>query len=203
MSEVSTENTKEPSLMQQALGDQWDALPKALKAHYENDESGINIAEGKLSIRFPKFMKLPLTLMRLMGALVNREGEELPTKVERVMQGGQQYWHRSIRFPDGKTIHFKSRFTYEKDRNEFIEYTNTFLGLRMKVRVENNQLIYESNGYVLKLGAIKIPLPEWLALGHALIIETALENRQFIMDFSLKHSLFGEIFVYKGKFKTL
>ena len=73
----------------------------------------------------------------------------------------------------------------------------------MKVRFENNQLIYESNGYVLKLGVVKIPIPEWLSLGHALIVETVVENKRFLMDFSLKHPFLGVIFVYKGEFSTL
>ncbi len=194
---------KQTSLMQQALGRQWNELPKALKAHYENDQSGRNVAEGKLTISYPPFMQLPLNLMRLMGALVNRKGSDLDTTVERVMKNDEQYWQRTICFPDGKKIYFKSRFTYDPDRNEFIEYTNALLGLRMKVHVDNKQLIYESNGYVLKLAGVKIPIPEYLALGYATIVETACDNHSFEMDFILKHPLFGDIFSYKGLFKTI
>lgn len=198
-----TNQMKQASLMEQALGKQWNELPEALKAHYENDQSGRNIAKGKLTINYPPFMQLPLNLMRLMGALVNRKGRDLDTRVERVMQNGEQFWQRTICFPDGKKIYFKSRFTYEPERNEFIEYTNAFLGLRMKAHVENKQLIYESNGYVLKLSGVKIPIPEYISLGYARIVETALDNHSFEMDFSLKHPLFGESFSYKGFFETI
>ncbi len=191
------------SLMQQALGEQWDQLPQALKAHYNNSESGENIAEGELTIDFPNFMQLPLNAMRLIGALVNKKGINIPTKVERVMDDGVQYWHRSIHYPDGSQVAFKSRFTYDAKRNEFIEYTNRFLGLKMKVFVEDEVLHYESCGYVFKLASLKIPLPEWLALGHASIIESAISESEFEMDFRLKHPIFGEIFTYIGKFETL
>lgn len=193
----------EKSLMQQALGEQWAQLSPALKAHYNNNESGENIAKGELTIDYPKFMQLPLNAMRLMGALVNQKGTKLPTKVMRIMNEGTQYWHRSIQYPDGLQIAFKSRFTLDTKNNEFIEYTNRFLGLKMKAFVEEGALHYESSGYVLELGVLTIPLPEWLALGHASIVESAISDIEFKMDFRLKHPIFGKIFSYVGIFKTL
>ena len=197
------QTNNEESLMQQALGEQWHQLPRALQAHYENNDNGENIAEGELTIDYPKFMQIPLNVMRLLGALVNQRGTNLPTKVIRRMNEGAQYWHRSIQYPNGSEVAFKSRFTLDAKNNEFIEYTNRFLGLKMKSFVENNALHYESCGYVLELGAITIPLPEWLALGHASIVETAVSDNEFKMDFRLKYPLLGEIFSYIGTFKTL
>jgi len=192
------------SLMQQALGEQWHQLPLALQAHYNNNENGENIAEGELTIAYPKFMQWPLNGMRLVGALVNQRGVKLPTTVERIMNNnGTQYWHRLIQYPDGTTIAFKSRFTLDLENNEFIEYTNRFLGLKMKSFVKDGALHYESCGYVLELGVLTIPLPEWLALGHASIIESAINETEFQMDFRLKYPLLGEIFSYIGTFKTL
>ena len=193
---------KQQSLMQQALDKQWFQLPKSLQANYENNEDGKNIAEGNLTVNYPNFMQLPLNALRLMGALLNQKGKNLPTTVERKMQGEHQYWHRTICFPNGKEIHFKSLFVYKEKTKEFIEYTNRFLGLKMKVHVENKQLFYESCGYVLKLGSFLLPIPESLSLGHASIIETAVNDTIFNMDFRLKHPLFGEIFSYTGQFKT-
>ena len=191
------------SLMQQALGKQWEQLPKALQSHYNNNADGHNVATGRLTINYPNFMQWPFNALRLAGALVNRRGKNLPTTVERKMQAGKQYWHRTICFPDGKEIHFKSLFVYIPKNNEFIEYTNRLLGLKMKVHVENEKLIYESCGYVLKLGSFLLPIPESLSLGHASIIETAVDEKTFDMDFRLKHPLLGEIFSYKGQFTTL
>ena len=191
------------ALMQLALGEQWESLPEPLKKHYENDENGKNIAEGRLTIDYPKFMQFPLNFLRLMGALLNRRGDNLETTVERKMEGERQYWHRTIRFADGKQIHFKSQFVYHAESNELIEYTSPFLGLKMKVHVENGRLKYESTAFVLKLGSLLIPIPENLMLGHASIIETARDDGGFDMDFRIKHPWFGEIFSYAGSFRTL
>jgi len=192
------------SIMQKALGKQWDGLTPALKNHYDSNEQGENYAEGKLDIDYPWFMQWPLSFFRLLGALVNRRGQGLKTTVSKTMKGGTQYWHRVIHFSDNKQITFNSVFVADGE-DGFIEYINTFLGLKMYAFVENNKLRYESRGYVLKLGKIKIPIPEWMALGHASIIEwqdDSSDNKTFDMDFRIKHPLFGQVFCYKGRFTT-
>ena len=198
-----TEIIMKKSIMQNALGEQWNLLPPALKNHYASDAQGENHANGELDIIYPWFMQLPLHIMCLFGALVNRRGKNLKTQVSKTMCGELQKWHRVIDFPDGKSLSFNSIFMADDDG--FIEYVNKFLGLKMTAFVKHNKLYYESRGYVLKLGKIKIPIPEWLALGHASIIESefkAGDEQTFIMDFRIKHPLFGEVFCYKGKFIT-
>ena len=191
------------SIMQNALGDQWDDLPPALKNHYGSNEQGENYAEGVLDVEYPWFMQFPYTVMRLIGALVNRRGKGVKTTVSKTMKGDKQYWHRVITYPDGKSIVFDSVFV--ADSGGFIEYINDYLGLKMHAFVVDNKLRYESRGYVLKLGKIKIPIPEWLALGHASIIESEYrrgDEHTFVMDFRIKHFLLGEVFCYKGRFVT-
>ena len=192
------------SIMQTALGKQWDDLPPALKNHYGSNDKGANYAIGRLDINYPWFMQWPYTVMRFIGALVNRRGEDLKTTVSKTMKGDKQYWHRVIRFPDGKQIVFNSVFVADGE-DGFIEYINSFLGLKMKAFVEDKNLYYESRGYIIKFGQLKITIPEWLALGHASIIESEYKHgdkQAFTMNFRIKHPLLGEIFCYKGKFVT-
>lgn len=193
---------KQKSFMQQALGEQWQQLPVSLQRHYQNDASGKNQAQGHLDIDYPGFMQFPLTVLRLMGALVNRQGKNIPTLVNRTFIDEREYWHRIISFPDGHKIHFKSLFTYAGN-NELIEYINPYLGLKMAVTVEGDRLIYQGKGYVLKLGKWKIPIHESLALGHVSIVETGVSEQKFAMDFRLVHPLLGQIFSYAGVFVTV
>lgn len=190
--------------MQLALGDQWGKLPPALKAHYGENKSGENHSTGVLTIEYPWFMQWPLSFFRLLGALVNKRGEDLKTSVSKINKDGKQYWQREIIYPDGKKIIFDSVFVSGNNK-DFIEYINSYLGLKMYAFVEGVKLRYESKGYVLKLGKLKIPIFEWLALGHASIIEWQAEDadaQTFNMDFRIKHPLFGELFCYKGRFTT-
>jgi len=186
------------SLMQIALGDQWQKLPAALQAHYQHD---INSDVGCLDIKYPIYMQPYLTLLHLLGALINRRGENIPTTVEKHMQGDVQYWKRTIRFPQNKIIFFKSFWVHDKN-NELIEYVNPYIGLRMSVYVQNSELHYEGCHFVVKLGKSLISIPEWLVLGHTTIVETAISDKEFEMDFQLRHPLFGSVFSYSGKFKN-
>lgn len=186
------------SLMQKALGAQWEQLPPALQAHYQ---PGDNRDVGALDIDYPGFMQPYLSFMRLFGALVNRRGKVVPTTVAKWMEGDIQRWNRTITFPDGREILFQTRWVYAGG-NELIEYVSPFMGLRMAVRVEDGRLHYSGRHLVLKLGGLLIPVPEWLVLGHTTIIETALEEGGFAMDFRLTHPWLGQVFSYAGKFRT-
>lgn len=186
------------NLMQQALGEQWKQLPSALRTHYQTRS---NTDTGLLDIEYPRAMQPYLSFLRLLGALVNRRGSAIPTTVEKFMDGDVQRWKRTISFPDGKTIFFKSHWVHA-GKNELIEYVNPLLGLRMAVHVEDGILYYEGRHYVVKLGKLLLSIPEWLILGHTTIVETALDENHFSMDFRLSHPLFGQIFRYAGRFKA-
>jgi hypothetical protein len=187
------------SHMQHCLGERWNDMPLSLQKHYDNDVHQKSTETSHLTINYPWFMQWPLSLLRLMGALINRRGKNIKTTVEKHMDNGTQHWHREVHFEDGKMIEFDSKVTLGKNQT-LIEHTNRFLALKMKPEFKDNRLCYESCGYQLSLGQLKVPIPEWLALGHASIVETAVDDECFDMDFRLKHWLFGEIFSYKGRF---
>ncbi len=185
-------------LMQQVLNSQWEQLPASLQRHYQH---GYNTDIGTLDIEYPGFMQPYLSVMRLFGALINQRGKVIPTTVCKRMDGHTQYWERTIHFPDGRVVLFKSHWNYAGD-NQLIEYINSFIGLKMAVHVKNNNLYYEGRHYVLKLGRILLPIPEWLVLGHTTIEEIALDDDNFAMDFRLRHPLFGQVYRYAGEFRT-
>lgn len=189
-----------PSLMQQALGPHWDHLPEPLRRHYQR--AG-HTTEGALDIAYPRWMQPLLSALHRIGALVHRPGERVPTSVAKHMDGDQltQHWHRDIRFTDGQTIVFKSHWRYGGG-NRLVEYVNPFLGLCMAVSVEDGCLHYTGQHFVLKLGKLELPLPEWLLIGHTTIVERSIDERSFVMDFRVTHPLFGETYRYGGEFRA-
>lgn len=68
--------------------------------------------------------------------------------------------------------------------------------------VVGDKLHYRGVRFVAKIGAVTIPIPEWLTLGHATIFEEALDDTHFAMDFRLTHPLFGQLFRYSGTFEA-
>ena len=186
------------SLMQQALGAEWDRLPKALQAHYQ---PGANFDVGHLDITYPRFMQPVLAVLSRVGALVDRGGEKLPTTVRKTVAGGRQLWQRRIDFPDGRVGRFDSHWV-AAGGNELIEYVNSVLGLQVAVFMDGPRLRYRGVRFVARFGRLHIPIPEWMALGHTEIVEEALDDSRFAMDFRLTHPWFGEVFRYSGVFET-
>lgn len=187
------------SLMQVALGAQFELLPPALQAHYK---AGPAYESGYMDIEYPRWMQPFLTLLRLVGALINRAGTQVPTQVEKLDNGLQQTWCRTIRYGDGAVVNFNSRLVAGKG-NRLIEYVNPIIGLETAVRVEGGKLHYEGVKFVVKLGRWLLPIPEWLLLGHTTIVEEAQDDTHFAMDFRLTHPLFGQIFRYAGQFEVV
>ncbi|SCK13780.1 protein of unknown function [Vogesella sp. LIG4] len=185
------------SLMQQILGRHWHQLPAALQAHYV---AGHSVEHGHLDIHYPLAMQPLLQLLHLMGALIHRRGRQLPTEVRKDDQQGRQRWQRRIVFPDGRVLRFDSRWEAGKP-GQLIEYINPVLGLAMTPYVVGQQLHYRGESFIVRLGPLRLPLPEWL-LGHTSIVEEALDDNRFAMDFRLTHPLLGEVYRYSGIFDT-
>lgn len=185
------------SIMQQALGAQWDTLAPALKAHYM---TAGNRDIGVLSIEYPKWMQWPLNFLRLFGTLVNQQAQDTPTQVSKRMLGEQQVWQRRVELPK-QVMSFDSVWQYCSG-NELIEYVKPYLGLKMAVTVHEGKLYYAGRAYILKIGKLRLPIPEALVLGHTTIEEIGIDAEHFTMDFRLQHPIFGQIYRYSGRFRT-
>lgn len=186
------------SLMQHALGEDWHKLPPALQAHYR---FGTTTDTGHMDIEYPRFMQAYLSVLRVFGALINRSGRHVATVVEKSVVGNRQYWRRTIAYSDNKIAHFNS-FWVHAGGNQLIEFVNPILGLQMATHVEGGRLHYRGIRFVAKLGRMLLPIPEWLALGHTSIVEEALDEIHFAMDFRVTHPVLGEVFRYSGTFEA-
>ncbi|KAB2915881.1 MAG: DUF4166 domain-containing protein [Dechloromonas sp.] len=184
------------SLMQTALGADWQQLPPALQTHYR---FGTTIDDGYMDIEYPRFMQPCLSLLHAIGALVDRGGRQIATVVDKQVVGERQYWRRRMTYPDGRVIRFNS-FWVAAGGNQLIEFVNPLLGLQMAAHVEDGRLHYRGVRFVVKLGHLLLPIPEWLVLGHTSIVEEALDESRFRMDFRITHPLFGQVFRYAGEF---
>lgn len=186
------------SLMQRALGEDWGRLPASLQAHYQ---FGPNADVGHMDVEFPVWMKPYLWLLHRFGALLPRSGQRIPTRVEKHIVNGRQFWHRTMQFPDGSRFGFNS-FWISTGENRLLEFVNPIMGLEMAVQMRGDHLHYEGIRFVLRLGRFVIGLPEWMILGHTTIVERALPGNSFAMDFRLTHPIFGRVFRYAGIFTT-
>jgi hypothetical protein len=55
---------------------------------------------------------------------------------------------------------------------------------------------------LLKIGPIRLPIPDSMLLGRAVISEEALSEDSFLLRFEIVHPLWGKTYSYGGVFKT-
>lgn len=191
-------DTSVPGPMECALGADWARLPPALQAHHSRTTAA---DVGHMDIEFPAAMRPVLRVMAWLGALLERRAVAVPTHVVRQMAGGRQHWRRTIRFDDGRVYRFDSIWECA-GHGRLIEYVNPFLGLEMAPRLDDGRLRYQGVRFVLKLGPARIGIPQWLGPGVTDIVEEALDEHRFAMDFRMTHPWFGQLYRYAGVFIT-
>ena len=187
------------NLMQEVLGEHWQKLPKPLKAHYQAQD---NCDVGSLSIDYPGFMQPVYFLLGLFGILIARRRGTTPTTVHKQIRNRKQIWSRQVYLSPDKEVKFNSVWVHA-GAGRIIEYVNPMFGLCMSVYVMDGRLHYQGKYYVLNLGFVRLPIPEWLLLGHATIVESAVNNELFSMDFRLIHPWIGQVYRYSGVFRTV
>ena len=197
---------KPMSIMKQALGEKWHELDEIVKRHYEmapGVPSDITIHGSMDRVFHSNMAKLFLLPGRLFGALVPYRGSDIPTEVKNWTQQDNvqaMFWHRTLQFPGKPLTEFKSRMEYAGG-DEIIEYVRFGLGIRMRMSVEEGALVFTSVGYVWDAGISQLSIPTWAILGDAKIIEKAVSEKAFYIDFSMDHPLLGRTFGYSGTFQ--
>jgi Domain of unknown function (DUF4166) len=194
-------------LMQKALGNSWHDLPPVIQRHYQlqADQQTANVVTGIMHVNYPFFVRPMLFITRLMGGLIDLKGDNMDARVEKWVKADSPktlFWKRTLQAPNGKNTVFASRMEYQQD-NELIEFVGFGLGLCLKLTVENNRLVYRSNGHLWQIGKLRIPIPDLLFLGHAAITETAVSEQEFDLDFKIEHPLFGLTYQYGGRFALM
>lgn len=186
------------SLMQHALGDDWSRLPPVLQVHYRH---GPSRDTGHMTVEYPGLMQPLLWILARVGALVSRRGKSVFTQVEKTLVGERMHWLRTLRYADGQILRFDTVWEAGPD-GHLIEFVNPWLGLQMQPHVVGQQLHYRGIRFVLRLGGRMLGIPEWMALGHTTIVETAIDDQHFEMDFRMTHPLLGQLFRYSGQFRA-
>ena len=190
------------NILQKALGGDWDKLPPVLQRHYNVPTGSSTCLKGTMEIGYPAFLWPLINLIHLCGGLVSRRGKHVETLVEKTISAQNEAfcWKRTLTYPDGKKDYFYSQMVYLQD-HELIETVRFGFGLRLKVSVENRDLVYRSNGHIWQYGKLRLTFPDWLVLGGATIVEHAVSGQQFRLGFSIRHPLWGRCYWYHGVFK--
>jgi len=199
-------STRSQPLFQRALGNAaWNRLAPAVRRHYAMSAA---TAETRTlpgimeEIVHAPIIKPLLLVAQAFDALVPQRGRDVPVEVRNWTDPAKPrtlFWHRTFRFPDGRTSIFRSRME-PGGPGEIIELLRFGVGIRMRVEESNGALVYMALEHCWKIGPWRLGIPNWALLGTATIVERAISDDELHLDFSIKHPLFGRTFGYRGRF---
>ena len=193
------------SLFEQALGDDWQQLHPTVRHHYDLKPSDKLLLRGEMSEVFHSLWVKPFILFgRIFGALVPYRGNDVPVEVRNYCDADNNHlqFRRRFFFPNRKPYPFASRMELLAG-NEIVEFVRLGLGIRMTLTVQDGALCFSTNGYLWRLGPLRITLPDWLFFGSGVITERGVDEEQVDLDFALVHPLFGLSFRYAGRFRLI
>lgn len=191
----------------QALGEEWHQLHPLVRRHYDirpGSDSRIMIEGVMNEVDFSRRATPLIATATLCGALLGKRGINIPVTVGNTSHrdSGAMHWHRTFRYPGEAPRIFESRMEYAGG-NEIIEYVRFNLGIRMAMSVEDGALCFESRGFRWDNGILPIPFPDLLLLGHSRIVEKAIDDEHFAIEFETRHPLYGRSFAYNGQFRIV
>ncbi|ANE57390.1 DUF4166 domain-containing protein [Methylomonas sp. DH-1] len=186
-------------LMQQVLGNDWQQLPEAIQRHYRLGDGEESRLAGTMQIDYPAYLFPLIWLIHLFGGLLLWRAPAAYAEVDKTADAAGLIWRRRLDYPDGRSDCFNSRMAYVADR-ELAEYIGFGFVLRLRVSVENGDLLYRSLGHFWQCGSWVVPIPDWLLLGSTTIRECALAADRFYLDFEIRHPWWGLSYQYRGEF---
>jgi hypothetical protein len=206
---ASPEPTRRASLSLQPdfrrlVGDAaWSELPAQAQARF--DAASHHVAReypGAMNVRMNWLGWIFAQATRLIGApLAPWPADDVPVVVSvRPQPGGAILWERAYAYPGRPRLTIASRKAAAPD-GSLLEITRGGLGMRLAVSVEAGALVFRSNAYFWRVGAIDLPIPLLLTPGRACVVHRDLGRGRFHFALSFVHPLAGESFRNAGDFR--
>lgn len=184
-------------LMAKVLGEDWHHLPSVIQRHYDLKDGEQNCVQGEMTVQYPNWLIPVVWMIHLFGGLVLWRGAA-ETKVYKTALHDGLRWQRYMNFKTNSDF-FGSKMLYVAP-NELLEMVGFGFGLYLTVTVEQGDLVYRSNGHFWQIGRWRLNIPDTWLLGSAMIIEHAVSDDEFALDFSMRHPRLGETYSYRGVF---
>ncbi len=107
-------------------------------------------------------------------------------------------WARTYAFDDWRRITVRSRKV--TIRGDLAEVVAGGLGMWLRAGVQDGALVFESCGYFLEVGPLRIRIPHLLTPGRARVTHADLGEGRFRFSMSFNHAWAGETIFHTGVF---
>lgn len=182
------------------LGPSWGQLPMRTRTRFGVEREMV-CYHGRVVVSDCTLLgRLYRQLARLVGSPLPFDDTIGPATVVVMATGrGSSSWTRIYR-RNGRAQAIRSvkRFA---GPTELEEYLGLGLCMALRLRVDNASLLFESAGYSLAVGKVRIPVPSWLTPGRLLVRSTELAAPCFRFCLTLTHPRFGEVLRQEAVFE--
>jgi hypothetical protein len=195
-------------LLRAALGARWQQLHPQIRARF-------TLAPGKTQQSFAGSMSqidrsacgwVIAKLIAFVRILPSQRARHVPFEfnlrpAQRDISGG---WikQRIYRFRGGD-FEFRSVMRIAPN-GELIEQFPYGLGMKIRLGAEGHNgdtLMFRDDGYFLRLGQFRLPLPRWLTVGRFTLAHKNIDREHFSVEISIDHPLLGQLFYQYGRFR--
>ncbi len=176
----------------------WASLPLAVRKRFSKQLTGGatavyagRVTEFEISVTG----KVLAHALRLIGApLPLFKDIDVPTVVtvtEDVKTGGQ-IWTRTYANRTGfpQVIHSAKRFSGPTGLEEHVGFGVSML---LEVDAGPQGIVFKSAGYQIKLGSLRLAIPELLSPGVVTVSHIEIDRTHFVFDMTLHHPLLGTL----------
>jgi hypothetical protein len=194
------------ALLRASLGSRWEHLHPDIRARF-------TMASGETRQTFTGTMNeinrsaigwLIARLIAFMHVLPAVQARDVPFEFN-LSPAQNTGWikERLYHFDDGR---FEFRSVMSLTHNgELIEQFPYCLGMKIQLAAEGNageKLYFRDDGYFLRLGKLRLPIPRWLGVGRFTLLHQNIDRDNFTVAISIDHPLFGQLFHQHGVFKA-
>jgi len=188
----------EASPFARLLGERWLFLPPATRRRFlRKIRAGAcvsylgEVAECRMSLAG----RVLAQVARLIGGplpLGTDIGVSASVSVTADAEGQGQYWTRQYGRTQGfpQVIHSAKRFA---GPTGIEEYLGLGVGIALRLEEVGGALLFVGDHYFLKLGRLRIKLPDWAMPGRLTVGHMDIGGGRFVFSLDLVHPLLGEL----------
>lgn len=189
-------STAAPLDLAAILGPQaWQRLPAPVRRRFGAHVEPV-CYRGTMDLHCSRLGRLMAWLAwPLRGPLVPHCARGLPVEVSVAPQAdGGVRWSRRLGAQEVSSV--KSRHP----QGGVLERTRGGLAMALDVFEDREALVFQSRRYLLCLGPLHLPLPEWLTPGRCRVEHRDLGAGRFRFSLTMSHPLWGHTFQQTGEF---
>jgi hypothetical protein len=178
----------------------WARLAPPIRRRFAAHPAGAVITyPGRMQVQASLAGRLLAQLCRLIGTpLAPWTGEDVRVEVSVRLEDGALVWDRLYRFAGRAPVLVSSRKLADGDG--VLEMVRGGVGMALSVREADGALHFDSRGYVVVVGPLRLRLPDLFTPGAAHVVHQDLGGGRFRFALTFRHPWLGETFHQDGVF---